>query len=273
MKKTMKLFALLLAAAMLFALAACGNEETPAADSGEKKTIVYGTSADYPPFEFHVLKDGVDTIVGLDVSMAQKIADDMGAELVIKDISFDNLCIELSQGTVDFVLAAMEQSEDRDKLVDFSDPYYTDVPPKIVVVKGNEGNYSDLSDFSALTVGAQTGTTKADIVTGDMGVTTPLLLASVNDLINSLVNEKCQAIVLDGAVADKYVAANDNLAIVDIPLGDTEVEPYRVAVQEGDPDGLLESINKSIKDAIDQGLLTTWAEEADTLSSEAIGLE
>ena len=158
MKKWSKLAALVLAAAMLLALCACGNDNsnnnnttddnnTPAQDDGnttpdtnggtqtpDTKTIVFGTSADYAPFEFHVLKDGVDTVVGIDVSLAQKIADDMGAELVIKDISFDSLCIELSQGTVDFVIAAMDKDEDRDALVDFSDPYYTDGPPQIVTL-------------------------------------------------------------------------------------------------------------------------------------------
>ena len=100
MKKFMKLAAVLMAAAMLLALCACGNEPT-----SDKKTITLGTSADYPPFEFHMLKDGKDTIVGIDIFMAQAIAEEMGAELVIKDIAFDNLLIELGQGTVDFVIA------------------------------------------------------------------------------------------------------------------------------------------------------------------------
>lgn len=296
MKKWSKLAALVLAAAMLLALCACGNDNsnnnttddnnTPTQDDNNTapdtnggsdtpatKTIVFGTSADYAPFEFHVLKDGVDTVVGIDVSMAQKIADDMGAELVIKDISFDSLCIELSQGTVDFVLAAMEQNEDRDALVDFSDPYYTDVPPQIVTLKDNAASYTSLSDFAGKTVGAQTATTKADIVTNDMEGAQPLLLSSVNDLIASLVNGKCDALVLDGAVAEKYVAANEELGLVDIALGEAAIDPYRVAVQEGDPKGLLESINASIADALANDMITTWAEEADTLSSEAIGLE
>lgn len=297
MKKWSKLAALALAAAMLLALCACGNDNsnnnnttddnnTPAQDDGnttpdtnggsdtpDTKTIVFGTSADYAPFEFHVLKDGVDTVVGIDVALAQKIADDMGAELVIKDISFDSLCIELSQGTVDFVIAAMEKDEDRDALVDFSDPYYTDVPPQIVTLKDNAASYTSLADFAGKTVGAQTATTKADIVTGEMEGAQPLLLSSVNDLIASLVNGKCDALVLDGAVAEKYVAANEELGLVDIALGEAAIEPYRVAVQEGDPKGLLDSINASIADALANDLVTGWAEEADTLSSEAIGLE
>lgn len=267
MKKFVKLAAVLLAASMLLALCACGKES-----ASDQKTITLGTSADYPPFEFHVLQDGKDTIVGIDVSMAQYIAKEMGAELVIKDIAFDSLLIELGQGTVDFVIAAMEKDADRDLAADFSDPYYTDVPPKIVALKANAGAYASLADFSGKTVGAQTATTKADIVTNDMTGANPLLLQSVNELVNSLVNAKCDAIVLDGAVADKYVATNDALAVVDISLGEA-AEPYRVAVKEGDPDKLLDAINAAIQKAVDAGEIAGWMEEADTLSSQAIGLE
>jgi polar amino acid transport system substrate-binding protein len=263
MKKFAKLAAVIMAAAMLLSLCACGQP----ADSG-KKTITLGTSADYPPFEFHVLKDGVDTIVGIDVSMAKAIAAEMGVELQIKDIAFDSLLIELGQGTVDFVIAAMEKDDERDAAADFSDPYYTDVPPKIVALKENAGNYASLADFSGKTVGAQTGTTKADIVTGDMAGANPLLLQSVNELVNGLVNAKCDAIVLDGAVAEKYIAYNDKLAAVNISLGEA-AEPYRVAVQNGDPDGLLPSINVAIKKAVENGDIATWIEEADALPAEA----
>lgn len=263
MKKFAKLAAVLMAAAMLLSLCACGNDANTA-----KKTITLGTSADYPPFEFHILKDGKDQIVGIDVSMAKAIAAEMGAELVIKDIAFDNLLIELGQGTVDFVIAAIEKDDERDAQADFSDPYYTDVPPMIVTLKGNEGNYDSLDDFAGKTVGAQTSTTKADIVTGEMTGAMPLMMQNVTELVNSLVNAKCDAIVLDGAVAEKYIASNDKLVAVDISLGEA-AEPYRVAVQNGDPDGLLPAINAAIKKAIENGDIATWIEEADALSAEA----
>lgn len=266
--KHMKKFAcLLMAGCMLLALAACG-------DSGSgKKTLTLGTSADYPPFEFHILQDSKDTIVGLDIAVAKKIAEEMDAELVIKDIPFDSLLIELSQGSVDFVMAAMEQDPEREGSADFSKPYYTDVPPKIVVRAADASGYTSLADFSGKTVGAQTATTKADAVAEYMPDAKPLLLQSVNELVNSLVNNKCDAIVLDGAVADKYVATNSDIVTLDsVPLGDASAL-YCVAVKEGDPDGLLPSINKILESINKDGQLTAWAEEADTLSSQAIGLE
>jgi len=64
--------------------------------------------------------------------------------------------------------------------------------------------------------------------------------------------------------------ANEELMVCEAAdLGPTV--PYVIAVQEGDPKGIMESINKSIADAIEQGLIDVWSEEADVLSAEAIG--
>ena len=93
MKKFAKVLTLILAASMLLCLAACSDTDA----GSDKKTVTLGTSADYPPFEFHILDNGTDKIVGIDVSMAGAVAKEMGAELVIKDIAFDNLLIELGQ--------------------------------------------------------------------------------------------------------------------------------------------------------------------------------
>lgn len=56
----------------------------------DKKQLVVGLSADYPPYEFHQTIKGKDEIVGFDISIAQKIADDMGVKLDIKEMGFDS---------------------------------------------------------------------------------------------------------------------------------------------------------------------------------------
>ena len=258
-----KIIAIALCALMLAAVL-CGCTA-----SSTKGKLVLGTSADYPPFEFHMLDaDGKDVIVGIDISVAQSIAADMGLELEIVDISFDNLLTAMDKGQCDIVIAAMELDAERDLVADFSEPYYHDLPPMIVVRADDAANFTDLESFNGLVVGAQTGTTKALIVTDEMTGAMPLMMQSVTELVNSLVNGKCDAIVLDGAVAEKYIASNDKLVAVDISLGEA-AEPYRVAVQNGDPSGLLTSINAAIKKAIDNGDIATWIEEADVLSAEA----
>lgn len=251
------------------------QSSTSGSNTGAEK-LVLGTSADYPPFEFHVLQDGEDKIVGIDVFLAQQIAEDMGAELEISDMDFDMLLNLMNKGDVDMVIAAMELKDDRAAAADYSDPYYTDEAPLIVVRKADLDQYKTLEDFSGKTVGAQTGTTKADIVLGTdpekphMTDVQDLLLPKVTDLIAQLQFEKCDAVVLDAAVAQKYVASNDELAIVEsIDLGEA-AEPYRVWVAKGDPKGLMDSINKTIA-SLDEETMAAIIEEANTLSSQAIG--
>lgn len=139
----------------------------------------------------------------------------------------------------------------------------------MILVKADKAaEFTSIESFADKNVGAQSGTTKADIVNNDMPGAKFVGLTSVIDLVNELMYGKCDAIVLDGAVAMDYAASNSELVVADVALG--EALPFCVAVQKGDPKGLLESINKSIADALSQGLVDQWVAEADELSSKAL---
>ena len=76
-----KIFALALALCMVFALCACGSS------SAKSEKLVFGTSADYPPYEFIYVNDkGEQEYAGIDVWLAQQIAADMGKELEVVNI-------------------------------------------------------------------------------------------------------------------------------------------------------------------------------------------
>lgn len=268
-----KIFALALAAVMSLSLFACsGNTDssTPASSGEPKGTVVLGTSADYPPFEFHIMDNGEDKVVGIDVALAHQIAADMDAELEIAEMNFDNLLTLMAQGNCDFVIAAMESDPERLESASCSAPYYTDLPAMIVTKKANLDQYKSMADFAGKTVGAQTATTKADIVTDQMTGAIPSLMTSVVDLVNNLVYDKCDALVLDGAVALQYVKSNPDLAVVEaVPLG--EALPYCVWVAKDDPKGLLPSINATIAKVLADGSMDAFITEANDLSDQAIG--
>ena len=57
----------------------------------EKGTLVVATSPDYAPFEFQALVDGKNEVVGADIMLAQKIADELGVKLEVSAMSFDNV--------------------------------------------------------------------------------------------------------------------------------------------------------------------------------------
>lgn len=85
------------------------------------KTVKMGTNAAFKPFEY---VDGTEP-VGFDVSMAQLVAQKMGAKLVVEDMNFDSLLSALDANVVDFVAAGMTATDERRQSVDFSDPYYS----------------------------------------------------------------------------------------------------------------------------------------------------
>ena len=96
-----------------------------------------------------------------------------------------------------------------------------------------------------------------------------LPLVTVPELVNNLVYDKCDAVVLDAAVAQKYAETNDQVIILDISLGEA-AEPYRAWVAKGDPKGLMDSINATIASLTDEDMAAI-VEEANTLSSQAAG--
>lgn len=273
-----KLIAMMLALVMALGLAACGNTNSSNdnANTGDdsqpeaKTTLVVGVSADYAPFEF-MYPDASGNMVygGIDISVAQYVADEMGLTMQVENMSFDNLLASLDKGDFDIVLSAMEATPDRLENADFSDPYYTDVPPAILVKADAADSYKTLADFSGKSVGAQTATTKLDLV-NDIEGATPVALSSVLDLVNELVYDKVDAILLDGGVAQQYADANPDLVIAEASAELGEAAPYCIAVQKGDPKGLLDGINAAIAKMTAENKVETFIADADALADVAV---
>ena len=273
-----KLIAMMLALVMALGLAACGNTNSSKdnANTGDdsqpeaKTTLVVGVSADYAPFEF-MYPDASGNMVygGIDISVAQYVADEMGLTMQVENMSFDNLLASLDKGDFDIVLSAMEATPERLENADFSDPYYTDVPPAILVKADAADSYKTLADFSGKSVGAQTATTKLDLV-NDIEGATPVPLSSVLDLVNELVYDKVDAILVDGGVAQQYADANPDLVIAEASAELGEAAPYCIAVQKGDPKGLLDGINAAIAKMTAENKVETFIADADALADVAV---
>ncbi len=262
-----KFVSLLLALLMIASLAACGKKAVDDKNnSSNSKTLVMGTSADYAPFEFmYKGEDGTMQYGGIDVSVGQYIAENMGKELKVENMSFDYLLPSLVKGDFDIVIAAMEADGDRLKSADFSDPYYTDLPPAILVKASDAASYKTLADFSGKSVAAQTGTTKLDIVNKQLTGANAVPLALVTDMVNELVNGKVDAILVDGAVAKQYAETNKDLVIADASSELGAAQPYCVAVAKGDPKGLLPAINAAIAKMNEENKLESFISAADAL--------
>ena len=217
------LAALALAAAALLALTACSsnggtegsNDAAPAGD-GADKTLTVAMELAYPPFE---TKDDAGNPSGVSVDFMKDFGAAYGYDVVIENTAFDGLIPMVQTGKADCLMSSITITDARKESVDFSDPYYTDQPPMVLVKKENVDNYQTMEDFSGKKVGAQMSTTKADIVSNDMPGANLVALSSVTDLVNELAYGKCDAIVINGKVALEYAAANEDLAVAAVSLG------------------------------------------------------
>ena len=258
---------------MAFGFVGCGNNAEKAENNNvlnsikESGKLVVGLSADYAPYEFHVIEDGQDKIVGFDVSLAEEIADELDVELEIKEMDFDALITALPAGKIDLIISGMNPTEKRKKAVDFSEIYYT-ANHGILVKAEDVDKYTDFSDLDGLKVGAQLGSTQAELASTLIKDADFQLLSNVNNLILELKSGKVDAIVMESAVAQIAVKNNPELAVCKPVYEETE-GGNAVAIAKGNKD-LVNVVNKVISRVVEDGTMNKYIEEATILSSEEV---
>ncbi len=95
--------------------------------------LVMVTEATFPPYEYY--EGGEGKIVGIDVDLAQAIADILKMELEVQDIAFDSIVTSVQTGKADIGVAGLTITEDRLVNVDFTEPYTTSTQVIIVRAK------------------------------------------------------------------------------------------------------------------------------------------
>lgn len=255
MKNFKKVLLGLVGLSAIVMLAACGSSSANAVKSiQDKKTLTVALSPDYPPFEYQTIKDGKNQTVGSDVELAKKIADKLGVELKINEMSFDNVLATLSQGKADLGISGISKTAEREKSFDFSNVYYTS-PNKIVIKKSDLNKYKSLSDFKGQKIAAQKGTTQESTVKDNIKDATLVSLAKIGDEINEIKVGKIAGALIEEMVAINYVEANPDLAIVDFTLPknvETPGEGTAIALKKGSSD-LKDKVNEVIKELVDSG--------------------
>ena len=98
--------------------------------SRENGTLTMGTNAEFPPYEYYENSE----IVGIDADIMQAIADSLGMELKIEDMSFDSIIPAVSTGKIDVGAAGFTVTEERKKNVNFTDTYATS--KQVIIVRG-----------------------------------------------------------------------------------------------------------------------------------------
>ena len=244
-----KLLAMLLASVMVLGVAACSApaEETPADTTTEtKETLIMGTNAEFPPYEYHE----VDAIVGIDAEVAAAIAEKLGMDFKIEDMAFDSIIPAVQAGKVTMGMAGMTVTEERLLEVDFTDTYATGI--QVVIVKeGSEITTVDDLYKGGYTIGVQTATTGDLYSTDDFeaaGLATVERYNKGADAVQALVTDKIDCVIIDNEPAKAFVAENEGLAILDTEYA---VEDYAICMAKENP--LYDDVNNALKELIADG--------------------
>ena len=257
-----KILSLILVAVMLLSVLSftgCGKDDD---------TLVVYTEAGFAPYEF--IYNG--EIVGVDIAIMQAVADELGKELVVKDVAFDTICTSVQSGKADVGAAGITIRDDRKEQVDFSIPYSS--TEQYVIVPASDTAIKTLDDLKGKKIGIQNGTTSdmliADLIAaGELG--SAEIVPYTSPAVAAASMNKQDAVVTDKLTAQLIVANDSNLKALALVKADgtpaAEVEEYGIAVQKGNAE-LLEAVNKVLTELIANGTIDQWVEEYSAKAQE-----
>ncbi|HIW85921.1 MAG TPA: transporter substrate-binding domain-containing protein [Candidatus Eubacterium faecipullorum] len=191
---------------------------TSAALDTSKDQLVVATNAEFEPFEY---KSG-DTFYGIDMEIAQLLADRLGKELVIQDMNFDAVVLSVQQQQCDIAMAGLTVSEERAQQVDFTESYYE--ASQKLIVRGDDTTFDACTDKasvdailngldSSVKIGGQNGTTGQSYVQGSEDLGFAGLQAqfvgyqSGSLAVNDLINGNVDYVIIDAAPAEAIVSS------------------------------------------------------------------
>lgn len=230
-----KVFAILMALCMMLSAAAALAD-----------TLTMGTNAAFPPYEYYEN----DKIVGIDAEIAAAIAEKLGMELVIEDMEFNSIISAVQTGKIDFGMAGMTVTPERQQSVNFSDTYAVGVQAIIVKegsdIKAVEDLYAEGATWK---VGVQEATTGDIYCTDDFGDERVFKYKVGADAVEALKTGKVDCVIIDNNPAKAYVDMNEGLTILETEYTEEE---YAIAVALENTE-LLEKINAALKELWEEG--------------------
>jgi polar amino acid transport system substrate-binding protein len=294
-----RLLVLPIAALMGLFLVSCGDAETDSGSDGggggggeasgavcettdaaddllaeicEKGVLTVSTDPAYPPQSKYLPKE--DKYVGFDIDVATEIANRLGVEIAWEAPSWDVITAGSWNGRWDISVGSMTPTNDRQQVLDFTEPYY--YTPAVAMVHADNTSVSDVTtDLDGKSVGTCAGCTYEqfldksldiegftfDFVIDDATIkgydtdTTALQDLALGD------GTRLDAAMTSQTVAQGYIDEGNPVKIVGDPLF---YEPLAVAIDKSsdlDPASLVEATDQIVADMHEDGTLTGFSEE------------
>ncbi|MBO5518172.1 MAG: transporter substrate-binding domain-containing protein [Firmicutes bacterium] len=275
-----KLFAVLLALAMIFSMAACSSGGGEEAAGGEETAepanrleaikargyIEMATEPYWAPMEFiDSSKTGDDQYQGVDIELGKYIAEKLGVELRIVPLEFSAVLASITEGKYDMAISALAYSPGRAENMNMSVGYRFGEEAAsygFILREGEEGKIVNAEDCKDLVLVTQSGSVQEGFVNDQIPAYKDLkLVSSMTDGYLMVSEGKADACATDINNGQLYAEANGGLAISSFRfVVDESTQGTRVGVPKGE-DELTEFINGCIEELRAEGTIDKWYDE------------
>ncbi len=215
-----------------------------AAGAVQAKELVVGVDANFMPFEFKV--DG--KLTGFDVELFEALAKDIGIDFKWQTMDFNGIIPGLQSRSLDAAIAGITIKSDREKVVDFSHPYYDS--GLIILVAADNKDIKILEDLENKRVSTKLGTTSEDFLKKNVKTKELKLLPNTDNLFMELISGGVDAVFFDSPPL-MYYAQNQGKGKVKTVGPLYQGQSYGIAFPQGSD--LREKVNISLIKFIENG--------------------
>ncbi|MGI6004575.1 MAG: transporter substrate-binding domain-containing protein [Christensenellales bacterium] len=273
--RAVSLIALL--ALMFLSLAACAGADRDAKPSGlplsgtkleiiqARGTLIVATCADYAPFTFIDIEAWDESkqsvYVGLDMSLADYIAQQLDVELEVRNMSVEEVLQAVQNDQCDIGVAALAPTDERSNRMDFSSAYYQKPQQSFLVRSEDAQAYDDIEKINAegVKVAALGEADAQTYMKEQLPEATYTKVTDIDDAVNLLQSGEVDAVLLDRQSAQTYAQYEDlQISGASLHMGESRMS---IAIPKGNVD-FLEKINTFVQRALEEGLCDQWLEEA-----------
>ena len=264
-----KIFAMVLALAMILSCAACGGSSKAKDDLLEEIKsqgyIELCTEPYFAPYEFvDPSKTGDAQYVGVDIEIAKYIAEKIGVELRIVPLDFTAVLAGIADGKYDIAISAIAYSPSRAEAMRLSNVYKNSSGGYGFLTRTEDaGKYNSVEDLKDAVVITQSGSVQEALYNQNVKACKEFkLVANMTDGYLAVAEGKADVCICSAESAQLYADANGGLAVPEFRF---EVDPNMngtvVAMPLKGSESLLELVNEAIAELNAQGKIDQWNDE------------
>ncbi|WP_416260859.1 transporter substrate-binding domain-containing protein [Gibbsiella quercinecans] len=191
----------------------------------------------FPPMEY--MQQGKR--VGFDIDLAEALAEKLGRPLEYTDMDFKAMVPSVLAGRSDIILSAIYITDDRKKVVDFTEPYFS--AGLVILVNKDNTSIKGPADLAGKRVAVQVGTKSVSVLNSEYPTAKLIEVEKNEEMFNSLTSGRADAVVTGKPAALLFAKARGTSKVLAEPVTH---EDYGIAVSKREPE-LRAALNKALE--------------------------